>query len=29
MAIALVLFLFSLWQYRVLTRDDVRRVFGV
>ena len=29
LAIAVILFLLALWQYRVLTRPDVRRLFGV
>ncbi len=29
LAIAVVLFLLSFWQYRVLTRRDVRLLFGV
>ncbi|MHC4214426.1 MAG: hypothetical protein ACYSWP_13760 [Planctomycetota bacterium] len=29
LVISVLLFLFSLWQYRVLTRPDVRRLFGV
>ena len=28
-AIAFILFLLSFWEYRVLTRGDVRRLFGV
>jgi hypothetical protein len=29
LATAAILFLLSIWQYRVLTRPDVRRLFGV
>ena len=29
LAVAVILFLLSFWQYRVLTRPDVRRLFGV
>lgn len=29
LAVAIILFLLSLWQYRVLNRSDVRALFGI